>query len=53
MEPEENQVLEECDFCGQVAVCFHGPDPYASEIHGDATEVTICDMCYQSHCEDI
>lgn len=39
---------ENCD-----DVLYWGPDPYASEIHGDETEMWLCEYHYYESCDEI
>lgn len=47
--------LEEhvCECCGSDKNLRYGVNPYAAELHGDTTEMYICDECYYARAEDI
>lgn len=55
-EAKNKKKPERCDFCGKefpANEIIHGPDPYASEINDDYTEVTQCKGCYHESMMDI
>jgi hypothetical protein len=51
---DKGEVLPQCNCCGSLeGEMVYGPDPFASEIYGDYSEIFLCEYCHQSSCDDI